>query len=225
MDKVNPRYRRDVPVDQVPPTPELPSLKLCQLGPDGKLSIPKDIRQHFMQRPLFGPEWRDIIIQFDKDWGVPTAPAAPSNQQGQQAQDPVNVAKIETKDEFKMESFDWSSAFPGSPTTVSTLKEKFGHELTEMVGVSATTSFYLAPGPQLFVAAKEACHIKALEAPIVSHGAGSWLTGDKAGKYMTNNPDRGIPCKLMSDEVGTVFEDWVEATTFNTKKYIVVSYC
>lgn len=209
MDKVTPRYKREVPADEMPKAPEVPSLKLCQFS-DGKLSIPRDIRQHFMQCPLFGPEWREIIVQFDKDWGVPTAPGPSSTQQSQQpGQDPANAAKIETKDEFKMEPFDWSTAFPGAPTTLSSLKEKFGNELTEMVGVSQTTSFYLAPGPQLYVVAKEASHIKALEAPIVSHGAGSWLTGDKASKFLTNNPDRGIPCKLESDEIGTVFEDCI----------------
>ena len=208
MDKMSPRYKREVPADDMPKAPEMPSLKLCQFS-DGKLSIPRDIRQHFMQCPLFGPEWRSIITQFDKDWGVPTAPAPANSQQGQQAAGPANAAKVEAKNEFKMEPFDWSTAFPASPTTLSSLKEKFGNELTEMVGVSPTTSFYLAPGPQLFVVAKDATHIKALEAPIVSHGAGSWLTGDKASKYMANNPDRGIPCKLVSDEIGTVFEDWI----------------
>lgn len=53
--------------------------------------------------------------------------------------------------------------------------------------------------------AKEPLHIKAMEAPIISHGAGTWLTGEKATKFLVSNPDRGIPCKFNSDEASCVF--------------------
>ena len=211
-----PRYMKQAADHEIPKAPEAPPLKLCQLGADGKLMIPRDVRQHFMGCPLFGPEWREIVVDFDKHWGSPVAapttpntPVGSGSGNGENGGTPVQV-QIKKQESFtlqKEEGFEWANQFPGSPTTLADLKAKFGAELTEMVGVSSTTSFFLAPGPQLYVVAKDATHIKALEAPIVLHGAGSWLTGDKATKFQTNNPDRGIPCRLMSDQEPAVFED------------------
>ena len=147
---------------------------------------------------------------FDKQWATAPDPnpspakSANGSANGSSAGSP---AKIETKEEFKLEAFDWSTAFVGSPKTVEKLKDKFGADLTEMVGVTSGTSFYLAPGPQLYVAAKEATHLKATAAPLCTHGGGSWLTGDKATKFENNNPDRGIPCKINSDLDGAIYED------------------
>ena len=206
MDKVSPLYKKDVPADDMPRNPEPPTLKLCQLV-DGRLVIPNDIRKHFMNCPLFGPEWRDIVTQFDKDWGVTQAAATPSTSAPSSSTAATPPKDEVVKEEVKLEPVNWDTVFPDGFKTVDKLKEKFGTELTEMVGVSSMTSFYLAPGPQLYLGAKEAAHIKALDAPVISHGAGSWLTGDKAAKFETNNPDRGIPCRLTSDEFLAVYED------------------
>ncbi|CAK9100995.1 unnamed protein product [Durusdinium trenchii] len=186
MDGQSKRHKKDVPSDDLPKAPELPELKLCQHN-NGKISIPRDVRQHFMQCPVHGPEWRELLVAFDKDWGATPPPAGAGA--------------------FKLEPFDWATCFSGSPTTLDALKQKFGADLTEMVGIGKTL-LYLAPGPQLYVGAKEcAVHLKALEGAIVSRGAGSWLTGDKAAKFESNNPDRGIPCKIDSDDIGCIYEE------------------
>ena len=194
MDKQTIRYKKDVPNDDLLKVPEPPTLRVCQFA-DGKLSIPSDIRKHFLTCPIYGPEWREILKQFDQDWGAPAAATTPSPTPAPSGGgSPVKAEGIKT--EFKVEPVTWSTKFTGSPTTVTALKAKFGADLTEMVGISSTTSFFLAPGPELYLMAKEATQIKAWEAAVVTHGAGSWLTGEKAVKYVTNNPDRGIPCKL-----------------------------
>ena len=217
MDKQSARYKKVAPADDMPKEPELPTLKICQFSGQ-KLTIPPDIRQHFMQCPLFGPEWRDIITKFDKDWGVTVAspePQQPNQSPGNSGTTPKNEASPPNpaenivKQEFKMEPFDFKTVFSQRPKTLTALRSKFGAELTEMVGPTSSTSFFLAPGPELYIMAKDATHIKPDDAPVVMHGAGSWLTGDKAVKFEANNPQRAIPCCITSDQVGVVFEDWV----------------
>ena len=73
MDKQQNRYKKDVPADDMPKSPAAPELKLCQFS-NGPLVIPTDIRKHFLNCPIYGPEWREIIVKFDKDWGVAVQP-------------------------------------------------------------------------------------------------------------------------------------------------------
>lgn len=55
--------------------------------------------------------------------------------------------------------------------------------------------------------AKEAVHLKASEAPVITHGAGVWLQGEKAKKFAQNNPGKGIPCSWSDDQVRVVMEE------------------
>lgn len=193
MNKEVKKYKKDVPQDDVPQGPAVPDLRLCKYE-HGRLNIPPDVRSHFMQCPLFGREWRDILVEFDKDWGTPQAPTpsptrtaengTPSGPDAKQEQTPV-------KSEVKLEhpNFDWKNCFPGAPTTLARLQQKFGSDLTQMPGLTSTCSFYLAAGPELYVVAKSPLHIRADDNQIISHGPGSWLTGDKATKFESNNPD------------------------------------
>lgn len=222
MDKKDHKYKKEVSADDMPKDPKIPPLKLCQYN-DGRLQIPRDIRQHFMQCALHGPEWRDIIVKFDQDWGAPTAaaptspstPSPPSNG----SSNPSGGSPADVKIEAKLEDgFEWFSIFKDSPSTLATLKQKFGSDLTEMAGIGSTSSFYLAPGPQLYLVAKDPIHVKCTQSPIISHGAGSWLTGDKATKFEANTPDRGIPCKLDSDQFPCVFEEMVPKKLVTKKK-------
>jgi hypothetical protein len=212
MDKQQNRYKKDVPADDMPKSPAAPELKLCQFS-NGRLVIPTDIRKHFLNCPIYGPEWREIIVKFDKDWGVAVQPdpaaASPQPQgSGTPNGSPAPATSGQVKEEVKLEpGFQWSSVFSTSPQTVEKLREKFGADFTEMAGASSTSSFFLCPGPQLFIVAKEPLHIKAADSQIISHGAGSWLTGEKATKFASNNPDRAIPCQFSSDEQACIFEE------------------
>ena len=211
MDKKDHKYKKEVAPDDMPKDPKIPPLKICQFT-DGRLQIPRDIRQHFMQCALHGPEWRDIIVKFDKDWGAPLTPAQTSPTSstspppsGSNSGGPsLAPAKVEPKLE---DGFEWSSVFKDSPSTLVALKQKFGNDLIEMAGIGSTSSFYLAPGPELYLVAKDPIHVKCTQSPIISHGAGSWLTGDKATKFEANTPDRGVPCKLETDLVPCVLEE------------------
>ncbi|CAJ1431217.1 unnamed protein product [Effrenium voratum] len=72
MDKVAPRYRASPAQEEMPVSPERPTLEICQ-HQQGTLLLPRDIRQHFLQCPLWGPEWRDVLKDFDKAWSVNAA--------------------------------------------------------------------------------------------------------------------------------------------------------
>ena len=84
MQNLTPRYKKDVPQEDLPKATERPSLKICQIGEGNKLVLPKDIRSQFLQDPVWGAEWREIITQFDSQWsapipeGVATDPKTPS---------------------------------------------------------------------------------------------------------------------------------------------------
>ncbi|CAK9014066.1 Uncharacterized protein SCF082_LOCUS12189 [Durusdinium trenchii] len=205
MDKQQQRYKKDVPADDMPKAPSVPELKLCTHN-EGRLSIPTDVRKHFIQCAIHGPEWRDILVQFDKDWGAPVAgtpngsPIAPVPIKNETANNgsPGETPKVEPKVE---PDFEWANTFKESPATFAELKNKFGDELNELAGLASTSSFFLAPGPQLYLVAKEPIHLKCMEGALISYGAGSWLTGEKATKFESNSPDRAIPCKLSSDQV------------------------
>lgn len=110
MDKQQQRYKKDVPADDMPQAPQVPELKVCQFS-NGKLIIPRDVRQHFLQCPLYGPEWRQLVSEFDKDWGCAVAdPQQPAPSNG------VKDAKHEAPGGVKTEALltsSWSPLFNG----------------------------------------------------------------------------------------------------------------
>lgn len=182
--------------------PQKPELRICQLS-DGRLIIPRDIRQAFLTCPVWGPEWRDLLKAFDADWGVavPSGPSTPS------PSGPVSQSN-EKKEEVKDEDGFWAKHFADSFKTLEALKAKFGSDLTEMAGPEQAVSFALVPGPALYIVGKEAVQLKeSAGSPLVCHGAGTWLLGAKAEKYRADNPGRGIPCAWSSDEVLVVVEE------------------
>lgn len=163
----------------------------------------------FLQCPIYAPEWRDLLKDFDAQWGV--ASTDPTSSPPRSSANP-NGTPSPVKNEVKMEKddFDWSAAFPDEPKTMEALKQKYGQDITEMPGHDPNVTFLLVPGPALFVSVKEAMVLKnsATNGPIVAHGAGVWLLGDKADKFKKDNPQRGIPCSWHSDEIWVVMEEW-----------------
>ncbi|CAK9002075.1 Uncharacterized protein SCF082_LOCUS7183 [Durusdinium trenchii] len=202
MNSVLPRYRKAPPPEEMPAVLQKPELRICQLS-DGRLIIPRDIRQAFLTCPVWGPEWRDLLKAFDADWGVavPSGPSTPS------PSGPVSQSN-EKKEEVKDEDGFWAKHFADSFKTLEALKAKFGSDLTEMAGPEQAVSFALVPGPALYIVGKEAVQLKeSAGSPLVCHGAGTWLLGAKAEKYRADNPGRGIPCAWSSDEVLVVVEE------------------
>ena len=207
MDRQTPRYKKDCSPEDLPKQAEKPTLRVCQLN-DSKLVLPRDVRQMFLQDPVWAPEWREMLVKFDEQWGAATSGGAAAEAAAPEAKGGGDV-KSEGTGEVKSEAFDWDSVFAGEPTSVDKIKEKHGAgNVIEIVGVSGT-SFLVAPGPCLYIVAKEATILKKLDVPVIMHGAGMWLLGEKARKFKANSPGKGIPCS-WSDDCGLVcLEDFV----------------
>ncbi|CAK9073143.1 unnamed protein product, partial [Durusdinium trenchii] len=145
-----------------------------------------------------------FLQDFDRDWGV----AIPSSSPQKPASTPTpekTLAKQEVKE--TSEEF-WAKHFKEDPKTVDALKSKFGDDITEMAGADQASSLILTPGPQLYIAAKDAtCLQLSATVPLISHGAGTWLLGAKADKFKSENPNKGIPCSWSSDEVPVIVEE------------------
>lgn len=203
MANVLPRYRKNPPAEELPSDPAKPEMRICQIS-DGKLVVPRDVRQCFLTCPIWGPEWRQFLQDFDRDWGV----AIPSSSPQKPASTPTpekTLAKQEVKE--TSEEF-WAKHFKEDPKTVDALKSKFGDDITEMAGADQASSLILTPGPQLYIAAKDAtCLQLSATVPLISHGAGTWLLGAKADKFKSENPNKGIPCSWSSDEVPVIVEE------------------
>lgn len=183
MDKQAQKYRKDALPDQLPQNPEKPTMKICQLTDDGRLNIPTDVRKQFMNCPIYGMEWREIIKKFDADWGAPAPTSTPSRPPSTNGGTPSPGAKskggvkLEAKLEDLQPGYDWSKAFPGSPTALADLKAKFP-DAAEMAGPVSGSCFILAPD-QLYIVAKNAgIHIKSGDGQVIAHGAGGWLQGE-----------------------------------------------
>jgi len=204
MDKQSPRYKKDVAPEDLPKAVEPPSLRVCQLVGD-KLVLPRDIRGMFMQDPIHAPDWRELLVKFDEQWGAVVTTAA--NPVPTPAPGVANSSPQDQAPKQEVFNFDWGSVFMDEPKSLDKLKAKYGSEnLIEMPGLG-NTSFLLFPGPCLFMMAKETVHLKASEAPVITHGAGVWLLGDKAKKFAQNNPGKGIPCSWSDDQVRVVMEE------------------
>ena len=177
-------------------------LKVCKVDGD-KLVIPSDVRSTFLTCPVHGPEWRELLAAFDKQWATPLQSAG-----GQQTSPVKKEVKTEGADgETKTESYDWKSKFPNEPSTYEELKKKHGAEqLTELPASIAGLLLVITPGPALFIVGKDACHLD-VHQPLVTHGPGVWLLGDKATKFMNNNAGKGFLCEWRDDQVPVCVED------------------
>eukprot|EP00435_Cladocopium_sp_Y103_P059566 s80_g21.t1 len=141
----------------------------------------------FSSDPVWAPEWRELLQKFDEQWGTAAAATASPSDQAE-----ATPTKQEGGTEVKAEGgFDWGAIFPQEPTTLDKIKAKHGGENLIEIPALGNTSFLVGPGPCLYLMAKEAVILKQWEAPLIMHGAGVWLIGEKARKFSTNNPGKG----------------------------------
>ena len=94
------------------------------------------------------------------------------------------------------------------PETMEKVKEKYGEILAEMPVPDTGCVLAVVSGPALFIVAREASNIRPEDGPIILHGAGSWVTADKAVKFEADNPGKGFPCAFQDDQARVVLEDW-----------------
>ena len=201
MDKALPRYKKEAPQEELPTALTKPELSLCQMV-DGKMILPKDIRQQFLACPVWGQEWREILTKFDRDWGCEVGdPVTPPPNQRMAALNTPSPMNPPVRQALP-------PTMPGEPTTIEKMKEKYGDVVAELPLGTTGVTLALVTGPALFMVAKEACTVSPMDGPIISHGAGSWLTGEKADKYESNHPGSAIPCVFVDDLAKVVLEDW-----------------
>lgn len=187
MEKALPRYKKELPAEEIPASSEKPTLNLCQIV-DSRLIMPRDIRQQFLCCPIWGGEWRAILQQFDKDWGCHSEDSDP--------QAPVVVAEGAGP-----------ACMPNEPSNLEKLKEKYGDPLAEIPVPENPAVLLLMTGPALFILAKESLVIKPSNGPVILHGAGTWLTNDKATKFENEHPGKAVPCRFETDTSLVVLED------------------
>lgn len=196
MDKVLPRYKAKAPTEELPSKIEPPQLALCQCV-DGRLSLPRDVRQQFLQCPIWGPEWRIILTEFDREWSAST-PTSTTGADGGKDVVPIPAPHVPSSAD---------PCIPNEPGTVEQVKAKYGDVVAELPMPNTSVTLALFAGPVLFVVAKEACSLHAADGPIVTHGAGSWLQAEKAQKYEEKHPGHGIPRAFHGDLCRVVLED------------------
>lgn len=192
MEKALPRYRQEVPSEEIPVAATMPDLTICQMV-ESKLVIPRDIRQMFLADPIWGNEWRSKLSQFDKDWGTQVDGGSPPP--------PVPTAPDQCQ------SSSTTPVFPSEPDTLEKLKEKYGDPIAELPVVDTPVVLLVMTGPILFVLGKQATTLLRSDGPLILHGAGTWLTGEKAVKYEGDNPGKGIPCRFEHDQGNVVLEE------------------
>ncbi|CAE7252952.1 unnamed protein product [Symbiodinium sp. CCMP2592] len=78
MDKVSPMFKRQPAAEDLPAEVSSPSLTICNMA-DGRLSIPREIRNEFLGCAVHGPEWRELLSKFDREWSSPTETVAQSH--------------------------------------------------------------------------------------------------------------------------------------------------
>ena len=204
MDKQMPRYKAVPDADELPRSQQRPNLVICQVNEDGKLALPKDVRAQFMQDPIWSVEWREIVKKFDAQWGEPIADPSPSPNGGGTSGSPKPLLAVKVEDMLGA-SFDWQAVFMDEPKTRAALEAKHS-DLQEMVG-GPSFSLMLAPGPKLYAVAKDAMDHPAVNQPVITHGAGAWLLGEKADKYEKDHGGRGVPCAWTDDSALVVLEE------------------
>ena len=196
MEKQLPRYKREVPAEELPAAAAQPELSICQVC-DNRLVLPRDIRQQFLACPIFGAEWRAALQTFDRDWGVGNdelSTPPPRNRQGSDSTPPNPSPAAPATPAF----------MAGEPGSKDKAVEKYGEVVAELPLADVACSLLVFPGPIMFILAKEAVTLRPYDGPLITHGAGSWITGDKADKYETENPKKGVPCNIENDLVKVV---------------------
>lgn len=197
MKEVLPRYKKEPSGEDLPGTVEAPHLELCQLV-DGRLLLPSDLRQHFLQCPIFGGEWRQMLVNFDRAWGAASSASQASTTTPSSSGDTGSSSGTSSA----------SAAFmPNEPTSLDKVKEKYGEPIAEVPVPECPASLLVFPGSVLFACAKEATTLKESEGPLLCHGPGSWLTHDKATKFEQSNPGKGLFRRFETDEAAVLVED------------------
>lgn len=199
-----PKYKADIDADNLPNPAELPELKICSFV-DGALVLPRDIRAQFLTDTVRAPEWRKIIQEFDRCYGKSVtaesevvqsagneSDATPGPVNGPVALEPAEeAAGFHSRCDAKIKAkFSWS------PELMAYLVEQNPSDDTD---VMAEYELYLEASADYTIGTDE---------PVLTYGAGSWLTDGKVENFLANAPSnhRGVLCKFDDDLLPVVLE-------------------
>lgn len=200
-----PRYSAEPSADVMPASPQEPSLNICSLV-DGSLCLPRNIRVEWLSDPVRSPEWKRMLVEFDRCFGTAADPASA----------PAPAADDGNSNEGAP-SFDWATAFE-EPTDKEAWHQKYDAKVQgKFTWCPELTAYIVDDDPaadpeapkkyKLFIEAMEAYTLTSTDA-FLTYGAGVWLLDAKAESFLNENPQghRGVLCKFVSDTLPVVLE-------------------
>ena len=183
-----PKFLATPGAEHMPDAPAEPNLKVCMVI-DGILTIPADVRNMFIRDPVRAPEWRELLTKFDREYGTPVA-VAPKPESKKDVPEP-DVPKL-------------AAIFPDEPTNIKDFEAKYAAPASTFTN-DATTAFRVVEGPKLFVVSTGDGQLADTK-PIITHGAGKWLTDNEAKTYSKEHPGKGHICQFEGDQSLVVLE-------------------
>lgn len=210
----NPRYKAEIEQDELPKTPEGPTLSLCTMV-DGVLVLPRDVRQEWMTDPVRSPEWRQLVQEFDRLFSTPAAAAANAAAASASPTPAANAGSTSTT------AVDWQRLF-GAPMSSESFQQTFADKIKGKFAWCPELNGYLVqptegggddedsglPVYQLFLEATQDYKLDTNDA-FLTYGAGAWLTDSKADQFLENAPSnhRGVLCAFHADSDLAILEE------------------
>ena len=180
-----PKYKPQVDEDAMPAVPEQPSLKICTMV-DDTLNLPRAVRSEWLGDPVRSPEWKKLLIEFDRAFASPGGPAEESSAVTEASEPAANA-----------QPFDWAALFPDEPRDAAAFHTKYRNSAVfqsaawcpEMcLYVVDTSTESEECKPKLFLEAKNDYLLPSTE-PILTYGAGQWLMDAKAETWLSDQDE------------------------------------
>ena len=203
-----PKYKPQLDEDAGPGAPEPPTLKICTMV-DDILNLPRTVRSEWLGDPVRSPEWKKLLIEFDRTFGSPSGPEESS------ATVPVAVKK---PDDPTSQAFDWAALFPDEPRDAAAFHAKYRNSAVfqsaawcpEVCLYVVDTSLETEERkPKLFLEGKNDYVLTSTD-PILTYGAGQWLMDAKAETWLNDQDEskhKAVICEFGSDLDKVVLED------------------
>ena len=198
MKDMVPAFKKSPAQEDLPKEVKVPELLLCKHA-DGRLTIPREIRSEFLGCPIHGPEWRELLVKFDKEW----SPSSLGEASVQQTATNKTEAAAESQPAAAASLVAGQSFFPNG--RCSTMPSGVLHQFP---GPVSSVKFAITEGPGLWMIANEAYTWKKDAMPLITHGAGVWLVDEKAkaAKDDKKSAPRVISCEFPNDEAPVILE-------------------
>jgi len=172
-----------VAVAQMPDAIEVPTLSVLK-NVDGKLCIPSDVRQRWLQDPIRNFEWKKILGKFDQHHGQVSSLSPPVGVSADAVVTSGSDAVVTSGSDAVVTSGsdlmppEWAD----EPTTLEAMLRTYTVASTFSLSEGGLVA-KVVEGPKLFIAAPVAGAFDT-ESPLLCHGAGAWLLDEKAKKAM-----------------------------------------